>query len=115
MDFSDQMKTSQQKPKHGTGILQNSEEDIEEHDAGTHRLQIITSEHLLKSRELVKVFLSQPLTSHDPATISQYLFDIINFVNKDHFDCSVFCDEDEQNFCLKPYQSIQVFFFLLLL
>ena len=52
-----------------------------------------------KSRELAKVFLSQPLNSHDPPTISKYLFDIVNFVQKNHFYCTVF--GDEQNFHLK--------------
>ena len=52
-----------------------------------------------RSRELAKVFLSQSLNSHDPATISKYLVDILNFVNKDHFLCFVF--GEEQKFYLK--------------
>ncbi len=52
-----------------------------------------------RSRELAKVFLSQCLNSHDPTTISNYLFDMLNFVNKDHFNCTVF--GVEQKFYLK--------------
>ncbi len=48
-----------------------------------------------KSRELAKVFLSESLHSHDPTTISKYLFDIMNFVNKEHFKCSVFGDKQK--------------------
>ena len=51
------------------------------------------------SRELAKVFLSQSLNFHDPATISKYLFDIMNFVNKDYFECKDF--GEAQNFYLK--------------
>ena len=63
----------------------------------------IVKEAEKKSRELVKVFLSQSLNSHDPRAISQYLFDIVNFVNKDHFDSTVF--GDEQNLFYKKYDK----------
>ena len=63
-----------------------------------------TKENVVKeaeemSRSLVKVFLSQSLNSHNPAAITQYLLDIVNFVNRDHFDCTVF--GNEQNFYQK--------------
>ena len=51
------------------------------------------------SRDLANVFLSQSLNTHDPASISKFLFDMVNFVNKDHINCTVF--GDEQKFYLK--------------
>ena len=52
-----------------------------------------------KSRELAKVFLSQSLNDHDPVTISNYLIDIVNFVNKGHCDFNIF--DNEQKFFTK--------------
>ena len=65
----------------------------------TETKEDVVKEAQRKSRELAKVFLSQALPSHDPAIISKYLFDIMNFVNKDHFESTVF--GKEQNFYLK--------------
>ena len=49
--------------------------------------------------KLAKVFFSQPLQKHDPASISRKMFDMMNFVKKSHFDSELL--EDEQKFYLK--------------
>ena len=41
---------------------------------------------------MAKVFLSHSLKNFEPATITKYMFDLINFANKSHFDSEVFDD-----------------------
>ena len=65
----------------------------------TEKMDDVVKEAERISRELAKVFLLQSLNTHDPASISKFLFDMLNFVNKDHFNCTVF--GDEQKFYLK--------------
>ena len=62
-------------------------------------LDSIVKEAEIQSRKLIRIFLSQSLNKHDPASISNYVFDIVNFSNKEHFDCKVF--GDDQKFYLK--------------
>ena len=63
------------------------------------RKENVVKEAEVRSRNLAKVFLSQSLNNHDPATLSKFLFDIVNFVSMAHFDSNVF--GDGQKFYLK--------------
>ena len=52
-EFIEQLRSSQRRAKHGTGILQVQEEDILETDTGNHRFQIISN----KESILVNVYM----------------------------------------------------------
>ena len=65
----------------------------------TETTEDIVKEAEIRSRNLAMVFMAQSLSNHDPAIISQYLLDVVNFVNMGHFDSNVF--GNEQNFYLK--------------
>ena len=47
------------------------------------------------SRDLANVFLSQSLEKHDPISISNQMFDMMNFVKKEHFDANALGDEQK--------------------
>ena len=48
-----------------------------------------------ESRNLANVFISQTLYNHEPTTISKHVFDMMNFVKKDHFKPDLLGDQQK--------------------